>query len=121
MIDFRRELMKELGRIPTEKEIGEHMVKVIGSQTKLQRKQKENSVQSSAAIQKNRLDGNVHRRKDSIQASPRVRTINILLGYDLTNAQIANALNLPEHTISDTIYRYILPRKEVLSLDNNDR
>ena len=39
MIDFRRELMKELGRIPTEKEIGEHMVKVIGSHTKLQRKQ----------------------------------------------------------------------------------
>ena len=41
MIDFRRELMKELGRIPTEKEIGEHMVKVIGSHTKLQRNQKD--------------------------------------------------------------------------------
>lgn len=121
MIDFRRELMKELGRIPTEKEIGEHMVKVIGSHTKLQRKQKENSVQTSSEIQKNRLDGNIHRRKDSIQASPRVRTINILLGYDLTNAQIANALNLPEHTISDTIYRYRLPRKEVLSLSGKER
>tara|TARA_Y100000022_G_scaffold199157_1_gene210987 strand:+ start:1811 stop:2191 length:381 start_codon:yes stop_codon:yes gene_type:complete len=121
MIDFRRELMKELGRIPTEAEIGEHMAKVIGSHTKLQRKQKENSVQSSPAIQKSRLDGNAHRRKDSIQASPRVRTINILLGYDLTNAQIANALNLPLHTISDTIYRYRLPRKEVLSLNGNKK
>lgn len=123
MIDFRRELMKELGRVPTEAEIGSFMQEYISGHKKLKPKQKDetNLLDAFNANQKIKENANAHRRKDSIQASPRVRTINILLGYDLTNAQIANALNLPEHTISDTIYRYRLPRKEVTSLNGKER
>lgn len=115
--------MKELGRVPTEAEIGSFMQQYISGHKKLKPKQKDetNLLDAFNANQKIKENANAHRRKDSIQASPRVRTINILLGYDLTNAQIANALNLPVHTISDTIYRYRLPRKEVLSLNGNKK
>ena len=73
------------------------------------------------ANQKIKEKANSHRRKDKIQASPRVRTINILLQYGLENSQIANALNLPDRTISDTIYRYRLPRDEVINIPSKSR
>ena len=41
--------------------------------------------------------------------------------YGLENSQIANALNLPDRTISDTIYRYRLPRDEVINIPSKSR
>ncbi|MGB1844343.1 MAG: hypothetical protein ACPHIB_09285 [Thalassobaculaceae bacterium] len=123
MIDFRRELMKELGRIPTEAEIGDFMQEYISGHKKLKPKQKQeaNLMDVFNANQKIKEKANSHRRKDKIQASPRVRTINILLQYGLENSQIANALNLPDRTISDTIYRYRLPRDEVINIPSKSR
>lgn len=123
MIDFRRELMKELGRIPTEAEIGNFMQEYISGHKKLKPKQKQeaNLMDVFNANQKIKEEANSHRRKDKIQASPRVRTINILMQYGLENSQIANALNLPDRTISDTIYRYRLPRDEVINIPSKSR
>ena len=65
------------------------------------------------ASQKFKDEANAHRLQDTIQASPRVRTINILMHYNLSAKQIANALNLTVRTVRDTIHRYKLPRAEV--------
>ena len=105
-------LAKELGRRPTEKEIGQRMQEMIASHDKLKHHTKINKVVNHHS-EKAREEANKHRRQTSIQASPRVRTINILIHYTLNATQIANALNLTVRTVRDTIHRYKLPREEV--------
>ena len=112
MIDQRLVLAKELGRKPTEKEIGQRMQEMIASHDKLKHHTKINKVVNHHS-EKAREEANKHRRQTSIQASPRVRTINILIHYNLNAKQIANALNLTVRTVRDTIHRYKLPREEV--------
>tara|TARA_B100000214_G_scaffold374107_1_gene356005 strand:+ start:977 stop:1360 length:384 start_codon:yes stop_codon:yes gene_type:complete len=112
MIDQRLVLAKELGRRPTEKEIGQRMQEMIASHDKLKHHTKINKVVNHHS-EKAREEANKHRRQTSIQASPRVRTINILIHYNLNAKQIANALNLTVRTVRDTIHRYKLPREEV--------
>lgn len=112
MIDQRLVLAKELGRMPTEAEIGERMKEIISSHSKLNHQTKINKVMNNQ-IQKVKEEANKHRRQTSIQASPRVRTINILMHYSLNAKQIANALNLTVRTVRDTVHRYKLPREEV--------
>ncbi len=112
MIDQRLVLAKELGRRPTEKEIGQRMQEMIASHDKLKHHTKINRVVNHHS-EKAREEANKHRRQRSIQASPRVRTINILIHYNLNAKQIANALNLTVRTVRDTIHRYKLPREEV--------
>ena len=105
-------LAKELGRRPNEKEIGQRMQEMIASHDKLKHHTKINKVVNHHS-EKAREAANKHRRQTSIQASPRVRTINILIHYNLNAKQIANALNLTVRTVRDTIHRYKLPREEV--------
>jgi len=112
MIDQRLVLAKELGRMPTEAEIGERMKEIISSHSKLNHQTKINKVMNNQ-IQKVKEEANKHRRQTSIQASPRVRTINILMHYSLNAKQIANALNLTVRTVRDTVHRYKLPREEI--------
>ena len=112
MIDQRLVLAKELCRRPTEKEIGQRMQEMIASHDKLKHHTKINKVVNHHS-EKAREEANKHRRQRSIQASPRVRTINILIHYNLNAKQIANALNLTVRTVRDTIHRYKLPREEV--------
>ena len=114
MIDQRIVLAKELGRRPTEAEIGQRMLEVLAvNHDKLNGQTKRNKVTGHMASQKVKDKANAHRLQDTIQASPRVRTINILMHYNLDAKQIANALNLTVRTVRDTIHRYKLPRAEV--------
>lgn len=107
-------LAKELGRRPTEAEIGQRMKEVLAvNHEKLNGQTKRNKVTGHMASQKFKDEANAHRLQDTIQASPRVRTINILMHYNLSAKQIANALNLTVRTVRDTIHRYKLPRAEV--------
>ena len=107
-------LVKELGRRPTEAEIGQRMKEVLAvNHDKLNGQTKRNKVTGHMASQKFKNAANAHRLQDTIQASPRVRTINILMHYNLNAKQIANALNLTVRTVRDTIHRYKLPRAEV--------
>tara|TARA_Y100000022_G_scaffold127452_1_gene110470 strand:+ start:89 stop:472 length:384 start_codon:yes stop_codon:yes gene_type:complete len=107
-------LAKELGRRPTEAEIGQRMKEVLAvNHDKLNGQTKRNKVTGHMASQKFKDKANAHRLQDTIQASPRVRTINILMHYNLNAKQIANALNLTVRTVRDTIHRYKLPRAEV--------
>ncbi len=105
-------LAKELGRRPTEQEIGQRMKEFTASHDKLNHHTKINKVVNHHS-EKVKENANKHRRQTSIQASPRVRTINILMHYSLNAKQIANALNLTVRTVRDTIHRYKLPREEV--------
>ena len=114
MIDQRIVLAKELGRRPTEAEIGQRMKEVLAvNHDKLKGQTKRNKVTGHMASQKFKDQANAHRIKDSIEASPRVRTINILMHYNLNAKQIANALNLTVRTVRDTVHRYKLPRAEI--------
>ena len=107
-------LAKELGRRPTEAEIGQRMKEVLAvNHEKLNGQTKRNKVTGHMASQKFKDEANAHRLQDTIQASPRVRTINILMHYNLSAKQIANALNLTVRTVRDTVHRYKLPRAEV--------
>lgn len=107
-------LAKELGRRPTEEEIGQRMKEVLAvNHDKLNGQTKRNKVTGHMASQKFKDEANAHRLQDTIQASPRVRTINILMHYNLSAKQIANALNLTVRTVRDTVHRYKLPRAEV--------
>tara|TARA_B100001287_G_scaffold175144_1_gene147633 strand:- start:748 stop:1131 length:384 start_codon:yes stop_codon:yes gene_type:complete len=109
------ELAKELGRIPTEQEIGQRMKDFTASHDKLNQYTKINKVVNHHS-EKAKETANKHRRQASIQASPRVRTINILIHYNLNAKQIANALNLTVRTVRDTIHRYKLPREEIKAI-----
>ena len=107
-------LAKELGRRPTEAEIGQRMKEVLAvNHDKLKGQTQRNKVTGHMASQKFKDEANAHRLQDTIQASPRVRTINILMHYNLSAKQIANALNLTVRTVRDTVHRYKLPRAEV--------
>lgn len=107
-------LAKELGRRPTEAEIGQRMKEVLAvNHDKLKGQTQRNKVTGHMASQKFKDQANAHRIKDSIEASPRVRTINILMHYNLNAKQIANALNLTVRTVRDTVHRYKLPRAEI--------
>ena len=115
MINYKITLAKELGRVPNEHEIGQKMLEVVSNHPKLKRKEKENKIlASSMAIQRNKEEANKHRRKDTIQASPRVRMINKMLQHDLNVHQISDILDLQLSTVQDTIFRYKLPRDEVV-------
>ena len=71
-------LTKVLGRRPTEKEVGALMVELTKGHKKLNAKSKENKIlDSSIAVQRNKEESNKHRRKDSIQATPRQRQMCI--------------------------------------------
>jgi hypothetical protein len=114
MKNYKLTLAKELGRVPNEHEIGQKMLEVVSSHPKLKRKEKENKIlDSSLAVQKNKDEANKHRRKDSIQATPRVRMINKMIHHKLKPTQIADILDLQLSTVQDTIYRYKLPREKV--------
>ena len=115
MINYKITLAKELGRVPNEHEIGQKMLEVVSNHPKLKRKEKENKIlASSMAIQRNKEEANKHRRKDTIQASPRVRMINKMLQHNLNVHQISDILDLQVSTVQDTIFRYKLPRDEVV-------
>jgi len=115
MINYKITLAKELGRVPNEHEIGQKMLEVVSNHPKLKRKEKENKIlASSMAIQRNKEEANKHRRKDTIQASPRVRMINKMLQHNLNVHQISDILDLQLSTVQDTIFRYKLPRDEVV-------
>ena len=108
-------LTKELGRRPTQEEVAWLMAEITRGHKKLNAKSKENKIlASSMAIQKNKEEANKHRRKDTIQASPRVRIINKMLQHDLNVHQISDILDLQVSTVQDTIFRYKLPRDEVV-------
>lgn len=114
MTNYLISLAKELGRFPNEHEIGQKMREVVSTHPKLKRKEKENKIlDSSLAVQKNKDEANKHRRKDSIQATPRVRMINKMIHHKLKPIQIADILDLQLSTVQDTIYRYKLPREKV--------
>ena len=115
MIDQRLVLAKELGRMPTEAEIGQRMKDFTASHDKLNHHTKINKVVNHLT-EKAKEEANKHRRQTSIQASPRVRTINILIHYNLNAKQIANALNLTVRTVRDTVHRYKLPREEIKAI-----
>ncbi len=115
MIDQRLVLAKELGRMPTEQEIGQRMKEFTFSHDKLNHQTKINKVVNHHS-EKAKEKANKHRRQTSIQASPRVRTINILMHYSLNAKQIANALNLTVRTVRDTVHRYKLPREEIKAI-----
>ena len=115
MIDQRLVLAKELGRMPTEQEIGQRMKEFTFSHDKLNHQTKINKVVNHHS-EKVKEKANKHRRQTSIQASPRVRTINILMHYSLNAKQIANALNLTVRTVRDTVHRYKLPREEIKAI-----
>ena len=107
-------LTKVLGRRPTEKEVGALMIELTKGHKKLNAKSKENKIlDASIAVQKNKEESNKHRRKDSIQATPRVRMINKMIHHKLKPTQIADILDLQLSTVQDTIYRYKLPREKV--------
>lgn len=108
-------LAKELGRRPTEEEVGALMIEITKGHKKLNAKSKENKIlASSMAVQRNKEEANKHRRKDTIQASPRVRMINKMLQHDLNVHQISDILDLQVSTVQDTIFRYKLPRDQVV-------
>ena len=114
MINYKITLAKELGRRPTEKEIGQLMQEITKGHKKLNARSKENKIlASSMAVQRNKDEANKHRRKDSIQATPRVRMINKMIHHKLKPIQIADILDLQISTVQDTIYRYKLPRDKV--------
>jgi DNA-binding NarL/FixJ family response regulator len=114
MINYIVELSKELERRPTEEEIAKKMQEILSmNHDKLNGQTKRNKVTGHMASQKVKDEANAHRLKDSIEASPRVRTINILMHYNLNAKQIANALNLTVRTVRDTVHRYKLPRAEI--------
>ena len=123
MINYKISLAKELGRVPNEYEIGEKMREVVSTHPKLKRKEKENKIlNSSLAVQRNKDEANKHRRQDSIQGTPRVRMINKMLKYNLTQYQIADVLELQLSTIQKDILKHRLPRKQVVPIPNkNDR
>ena len=107
-------LRKELGRRPTEKEVAWLMANIEKGNKKSNGKSKENKIlDSSIASQKNKEEANKHRRKDTIQATPRVRMINKMILHKLKPIQIADILDLQLSTVQDTIYRYKLPRERV--------
>ena len=108
-------LAKELGRRPTEEEVGALMAEISRGHKRRNAKSKGNKIlASSMAIQRNKEEANKHRRKDTIQASPRVRMINKMLQHDLNVHQISDILDLQVSTVQDTIFRYKLPRDEVV-------
>jgi len=123
MINYKISLAKELGRVPNEYEIGEKMREVVSTHPKLKRKEKENKIlNSSLAVQRNKDEANKHRRQDSIQGTPRVRMINKMLKYNLTEYQIADVLELQLSTIQKNILKHRLPRKQVVPIPSkNDR
>jgi len=123
MINYKISLAKELGRVPDEYEIGQKMREVVSTHPKLKRKEKENKIlNSSLAVQRNKDEANKHRRQDSIQGTPRVRMINKMLKYNLTEYQIADVLELQLSTIQKNILKHRLPRKQVVPIPNkNDR
>lgn len=116
-------LAKELGRRPTEKEIGQLMQEITKGHKKLNARSKENKIlASSMAVQRNKDEANKHRRQDIIQGTPRVRMINKMLKYNLTQYQIADVLELQLSTIQKDILKHRLPRKQVVPIPNkNDR
>jgi len=117
MINYKITLAKELGRVPDEYEIGQKMREVVSTHPKLKRKEKENKIlNSSLAVQRNKDEANKHRRQDSIQGTPRVRMINKMLKYNLTQYQIADVLELQLSTIQKDILKHRLPRKEVVPI-----
>lgn len=110
-------LAKELGRRPTEEEVGALMAEITRGHKKLNAKSKENKIlASSMAIQRNKEEANKHRRQDSIQGNPQVRKINKMLKYGLTEYQIADVLELQLSTIQKDILKNRLPRKEVVPI-----
>jgi len=123
MINYKISLAKELGRVPNEYEIGQKMREVVSTHPKLKRKEKENKIlNSSLAVQRNKDEANKHRRQDSIQGTPRIRMINKMLKYNLTQYQIADVLELQLSTIQKDILKHRLPRKQVVPIPNkNDR
>jgi len=123
MINYKISLAKELGRVPDEYEIGQKMREVVSTHPKLKRKEKENKIlNSSLAVQRNKDEANKHRRQDSIQGTPRIRMINKMLKYNLTQYQIADVLELQLSTIQKDILKHRLPRKQVVPIPNkNDR
>jgi len=117
MINYKISLAKELGRVPDEYEIGQKMREVVSTHPKLKRKEKENKIlNSSLAVQRNKDEANKHRRQDSIQGTPRVRMINKMLKYNLTEYQIADVLELQLSTIQKNILKHRLPRKQVVPI-----
>jgi len=115
-------LAKELGRRPTEKEIGQLMQEITKGHKKLNARSKENKIlASSMAVQRNKDEANKHRRKDSIQATPRVRMINKMIQNKLNAYQIADILDLQLSTVQGTIYRYKLPRDEVVLIPSKNK
>tara|TARA_R110002020_G_scaffold315433_1_gene530575 strand:- start:108 stop:488 length:381 start_codon:yes stop_codon:yes gene_type:complete len=117
MINYKITLAKELGRVPDEYEIGQKMREVVSTHPKLKRKEKENKIlNSSLAVQRNKDEANKHRRQDSIQGTPRVRMINKMLKYNLTQYQIADVLELQLSTIQKYILKHRLPRKQVVPI-----
>jgi len=117
MINYKISLAKELGRVPDEYEIGQKMREVVSTHPKLKRKEKENKIlNSSLAVQRNKDEANKHRRQDSIQGTPRIRMINKMLKYNLTQYQIADVLELQLSTIQKNILKHRLPRKQVIPI-----
>jgi len=117
MTNYLIDLAKELGRFPDEYEIGQKMREVVSTHPKLKRKEKENKIlNSSLAVQRNKDEANKHRRQDSIQGTPRVRMINKMLKYNLTEYQIADVLDLQLSTIQKNILKHRLPRKQVVPI-----
>lgn len=120
MRNYLLELATELKRRPTEEELGAKMKEVIATHDKLNHQTKINRVVNQK-IHLVKEEANKHRRQPKIQASPRVRTINILMHYNLNAKQIANALNLTVRTVRDTINRYRLPREEITAIKGKCR
>ena len=110
-------LRKELGRRPTEKEVAWLMANIEKGNKKSNGKSKENKIlDSSIASQKNKEEANKHRRQDVIQGTRRVRMINKMLKYNLTQYQIADVLELQLSTIQKNILKHRLPRKKVVPI-----
>jgi len=119
MINYKITLAKELGRVPNEHEIGQKMREIVSTHPKLKRREKENKIlNSSLAVQRNKDEANKHRRQDIIQGTPRVRMINKMLKYNLTQYQIADVLDLQLSTIQKNILKHRLPRKQVVPIPN---
>jgi len=123
MINYKITLAKELGRVPNEYEIGQKMREIVSTHPKLKRREKENKIlASSMAVQRNKDEANKHRRQDVIQGTPRIRMINKMLKYNLTQYQIADVLELQLSTIQKDILKHRLPRRQVVPIPNkNDR
>jgi len=98
------------------------MQEITKGHKKLNARSKENKIlASSMAVQRNKDEANKHRRKDSIQATPRVRMINKMIQNKLNAYQIADILDLQLSTVQDTIYRYKLPRDEVVLIPSKNK